>query len=76
MTKGAGGIFFAARLPQLLSRFCSVARADEFARDLRPRFAGKPGALELERTIERVRNCGVLHDRRGDQFDVEFARLK
>lgn len=76
LTTGAGGIFFAARLPQLLSRFCSVEKAQEFARDLRPRFAGKPGALELERTIERVRNCGVLADQRGKALTADFARLR
>lgn len=76
LTTGAGGIFFAARLPQLLSRFCSVEKANEFARDLRPRFAGKPGALELERTIERVRNCGVLADQRGKAISAEFAKLR
>jgi hypothetical protein len=76
LTSGAGGIFYAARLPQLLSRFCSTDRADAFARELRPRFAGKPGALELERAIERVRDCGVLHDRRGTRISAEFARLK
>ncbi|MBW8755633.1 MAG: M1 family metallopeptidase [Sphingomonadales bacterium] len=76
LTSGAGGIFFAARLPQLLSRFCSTERADEFARELRPRFANKPGALELERTIERVRNCGILRDQRGAAISAEFARFK
>ena len=76
LTSGAGGIFFAARLPQLLSRFCSVERAGEFARDLRPRFAGKPGELELERTIERVRNCGILRNRRAEQISAEFAQLR
>jgi hypothetical protein len=76
LTTGAGGIFFAARLPQLLSRFCSVQRADEFARELRPRFAGKPGELELERAIERVRNCAVLRDKRKDDISAEFARLR
>jgi aminopeptidase N len=76
LTGGAGGIFFTARLPALLSGFCTIERADEFARDLRPRFAGKPGALELERAIERVRNCGVLKDQRGKQVNRDYARLK
>jgi hypothetical protein len=53
-----------------------VEKAQEFARDLRPRFAGKPGALELERTIERVRNCGVLADQRGKALTADFARLR
>jgi aminopeptidase N len=76
LTSGAGGIFFTARLPTMLSGFCSVDRADEFARDLRPRFAGKSGALELERAIERVRNCGVLKLQRGKQVNHDYARLK
>lgn len=76
LTTGAGGIFFAARLPQMLTGFCATARADEFARELRPRFAGKPGALELERAIERVRDCGTLDERRGAEISTEFARLR
>lgn len=76
LTSGTGGIFFAARLPALLSRFCSVERADAFARELRPRFAGRPGALELERVIERVRNCGILRDQRGAEINADFARLR
>jgi len=76
LTTGAGGIFFAARLPQMLTGFCTTARADEFARELRPRFAGKPGALELERAIERVRDCGTLDERRGAEISTEFARLR
>ena len=59
-----GGIFFAARLPGMVAGFCSAARADEIAALLRPQLAGKTGALELERTIERVRACGLLKDAR------------
>ncbi|MEJ5977184.1 M1 family metallopeptidase [Novosphingobium sp. PS1R-30] len=76
LTSGSNGIFFASKLPQFLARFCSAERADEFARDLRPRFAGKPGALELERTIERVRNCGLLRDKRETAISSEFARFR
>ncbi len=75
LTAGGDGIFFASRLPQLLGGFCSVARAQEFARDLRPRFAGKPGALELERSIERVRNCGVLRESRMLDVSQDVLRL-
>ncbi len=67
MLSGGAGIFFARRLPQWLTDFCSVDSADDFARTLRPLFAGKTGALELERTIERVRNCGVLQAARKDE---------
>jgi aminopeptidase N len=72
---GNGGIFLAAQLPQMLLRFCSAERADQFARDLAPRFAGRSGALELDRTIERVRNCARLRAARGPQFTAEFRQL-
>ena len=76
LTSGSNGIFFASKLPQFLARFCSVDRAEELGRDLRARFAGKPGALALERTIERVRNCGVLRDKRDSAISAEFARFR
>lgn len=74
--EGGGGIFFAARLPGMLGGYCSVARADEIAAFLRPRLAGKTGALELERTLERVRTCGVLKDARGAEISGELARVR
>ncbi|MCJ2188890.1 M1 family metallopeptidase [Novosphingobium beihaiensis] len=70
------GPLFAARLPQALGRFCSVAWAGRIARDFRNRLAGTPGALELERAIERVRNCGLLEDMMGVQIDQEFRKLR
>lgn len=73
---GGGGIFYAARFPQMFNRFCSVDRADQLARDLRPRFAGKPGALELERTLERVRNCGILRNRRAGAIAEDLVKLR
>ncbi len=72
---GEGGIFYGARFPQLFGGFCSVERADELARELRPRFAGKSGALELERAIERVRNCGVLKQQRGRAMAQALRKL-
>jgi hypothetical protein len=75
LTSGNGGIFFAARLPRLLDRFCTAADADEITRIFRPRFAGKPGELELERAIERVRNCSKLQDTWGTEISNEFAEL-
>jgi hypothetical protein len=57
---GGAGIFFASRLPQSLAGFCSVERADAIAADLGKRLAGKASELELARTVERVRDCGVL----------------
>jgi aminopeptidase N len=76
LMNGGGGIFFSARLPQMLAGYCSVDKADAFARDLRPRLAGKAAELELERTIERVHSCGVLKNARGAEVSREIAKLK
>lgn len=76
LSASGGGIFFTARLPSLVGGYCSVAKADEIAAFLRPKLAGKTGALELERTIERVRSCGVLKDARGAEASAELARLR
>ena len=43
---------------------------------LRPKLEGRTGALELERTIARVRSCGVLKDARGAAFSAEMARIR
>ena len=75
LTSGSDGIFFTSRLPQLLGGFCSVARAQELERELKPRFAGQAGELELARAIERVRNCGILHDTRLEQVTKAIADL-
>ena len=75
MLGASGGIFAGSRLPQALAGFCSVERATEFEA-LRPQFAGKPGALELERAIERVRSCGTLKDARGAALSAEVAKIR
>ena len=71
-----GGIFFTARLPAIVGGFCSAARADEVAALLRPKLAGKTGALELERTLERIRDCAVLKDQRGAELSAALAQVK
>ncbi len=76
LTSGSGGIFFTARLPGMVGGFCSAERADEVAALLRPRFAGKTGALELERTIERVRSCAALKTARSAELSAELAKVK
>lgn len=76
LLSGNGGIFFSARMPQWLGRFCSVAKADELGRVLRPSFAGRAGALELERVIEKVNACGVLRQERGAAISRDFAALR
>ena len=55
------GIFFGSRLPSMLGGQCSAAGADRIEKDLGPKVkkAGV-GLLEFERTVERIRNCGIL----------------
>ncbi len=76
LMSSGGGIFFASRLPAMLGGYCSAARADEIASMLRPRMSGKTGALELERTIERVRSCGMLKDARSAEVSRDIAKLQ
>jgi aminopeptidase N len=73
---GGAGIFFSAQLAQVLGGFCSVDSAKAIARDFGPKMAGKSGELELERTIERVRDCGLLKTARGAQASAEIAQLQ
>ncbi len=72
---GRAGIFLSSRLPQALNGFCSAESADAIARDFGRKLAGQTGQLELERTVERVRDCGLLKTARGNQASVEIARL-
>ena len=76
LTSGTEGIFFTARLPQLLGGFCTIERAREFERELGPRFAGKAGELELERAIERVRNCSILRATLAQQVSDDIAEIR
>ena len=71
-----GGNIFAARLPGVLGGFCSAAKSAEIAADFRALFAGTAAALELERTIERVRDCGILKDARGAELSAAMIAAK
>jgi hypothetical protein len=53
-----------------------VEKSDEIAALLRPKLAGKTGALDLERTVERVRSCGVLKAARAAEVSAEMAKIK
>ncbi len=74
LISGDGGIFYTARLPEILARFCSAERADELVRDMRPRFVGKSGELEMERSIERVRSCGIVREAQAARVTAELLR--
>jgi hypothetical protein len=62
----SNGIFEASRLPGLAASYCSVDKAHEIETTLRPAVEKFPqGTLEFDRTVERVRDCGVLEQARG-----------
>ena len=73
---GAGGIFFTTRLPSMVGGFCSVEKAADIARTLGPAVAGKTAELEFERTVERVRSCGVLKEARAAEVNAALVGLK
>ena len=76
LLSGGAGIFFSSRLPQLVAGFCSVEKADQIAKDFGPRLAGKTAQLELDRTVERVRSCGVLKKARSAEASGEVLTFK
>lgn len=75
LMSGSSGIFLARRVPSVAGGFCSVDRADDLAERFRPVLAGTPGALSLERTIERVRNCAALKSARGAELSAALKSL-
>ena len=76
MLNGAGGIFLAARLPSTLAGFCSVDQAKEFEA-LRPRFAGRSGALRRCHGRSRRRCRGFRRrDAIGSAFEQPRIRRK
>ena len=70
------GIFAASTLPSLASDFCSVEAADAVEAALRPLVLkhGR-GALELDRSVEQVRSCGLLRAHRGKELEALFQTV-
>jgi hypothetical protein len=69
------GIFFGSRLPSMLGGQCSAAGADRIEKELGPKVekAGV-GLLEFKRTIERIRNCGILKKAKMAEIGAAFRR--
>jgi aminopeptidase N len=63
------GIFTASSLPAFGSGYCAVDKAEMIERALRPKVDQyKRGGLSLDRTVEQVRDCGVLKQARGAEI--------
>ena len=67
-TKSAG-IFTASALVGAPVAYCSTEAAAMIDRDLRPKVVQyKVSAIDLDRTIEQVRDCGVLKQAKGAEM--------
>ena len=64
LVEGAG-IFVSSALPRFPSGFCSRDAADAVETAIRPQVLkyGR-GALELDRSVEQIRSCGLLRAQR------------
>ena len=69
------GIFYASALPDLPSRYCSAQQAAVIEAAVRPKVRQyHRGDLSLDRTVERVKSCGLLKDRRAAEIGSAFQR--
>jgi aminopeptidase N len=69
------GIFFGSRLPNMLGGQCSAAAADRIEKELGPKVAKiNVGVLEFQRTVERIRNCGILKNAKMAEIGAAFRR--
>ncbi|WP_040308562.1 M1 family metallopeptidase [Asticcacaulis biprosthecium] len=72
LSKGTG-IFSATRLQTLGGGYCSAERANQLDAALRAKVvAGGRGTLSFDRTLEKVRNCGVLKDAKAAEVTQAF----
>jgi hypothetical protein len=63
------GIFAASTLPNYGGYYCSVEKANAIEAVLRPKVEQyKRGGLSLDRTVEQVRDCGVLQQKLGTRI--------
>jgi hypothetical protein len=61
MAAGGNGIFFTSRLPATLDFQCGADQADRISARLGPSVRkADVGVLQFARTVELVRNCGIL----------------
>jgi aminopeptidase N len=68
------GIFVASSLPGFGGGFCSAEKATAIEAALRPKVEQyKRGGLSLDRTVEQVRDCGILQKERGAEMTALFA---
>ena len=71
------GIFSAGRVAGLVGNYCSVEKANEADTLMRAKVqAGGRSTLAFDRTLEGVRDCGVLKTARGAEVTAAFKAAK
>ncbi len=68
------GIFIASRLPGMFNSQCGAAAADRVERELGPKVMKlNTGVLEFRRTLERIRDCGILKQAKSAEMAAALA---
>ena len=68
------GIFITSRLPAMFNAQCGVDEAAKIQQELGPRVMKiNAGVLEFQRTIERVRNCGIIKQAKAAEVAAAIA---
>ena len=69
-----GGIFMTARIPGALAYQCGVDQANRIQSVLGPRLEkAQIGTLTFQRTVEKIRDCGILKAAKGAEIDAAIA---
>ncbi len=69
-----GGIFMTGRIPGALAYQCGVDQANRIQSVLGPRLEkAQIGTLTFQRTVEKVRDCGILKQAKGAEIDAAIA---
>jgi hypothetical protein len=68
------GIFITSRLPAAVRFQCGVAAADRIDKVMGPKVRkADVGVLEFERTVETIRDCGMLEQAKGSEVKAAFG---
>ncbi len=74
LASSGNGIFIVSRLPGALGLQCSAEMADRIEKTLGPDIAkAQSGELEFRRTLERIRNCGILKQAKSAELAAALA---
>jgi aminopeptidase N len=70
----SGGIFMTGRIPGALAYQCGVDQANRIQSVLGPRLEkAQIGTLTFQRTVEKIRDCGILKAAKGAEIDAAIA---